>query len=170
MSHRVFHPYTWAGARRGAVARFPRLMFGRCVLRRRGWAIPREQLPQRGAQETDGAYFLRVRRWQRQLGLPDEVFVHEPPLWGNLKETIAPKRVWHGHKPQYLHFGSYLFISLFAKIAPDVAGDLYIEEMLPDRSHWSALKMTRAAQYVTEFWISRRGRGSEEDDRDANER
>jgi len=74
--YRPFDPQAWGTEEtsKPSLLRYPRLTFGNCIVRRRGWLIPRSELPLRAATETDFDYFVRVRRWQKQVGLPDEVF------------------------------------------------------------------------------------------------
>ena len=60
----------------GHVVHRPRLTYrGRLVLARRRWTLPQALFPGRDRQESEAGYFLRIRRWREELGLPEEVFV-----------------------------------------------------------------------------------------------
>lgn len=139
--NKPFDPYSWKTTfeSQGKVTTFPRLRFGNCVIRRRAWSVSKEALPQRNPQETDFTYILRIRRWQREVGLPDEVFVRARTLEECISEAEGRigKRNRTLHKPQYIHFGNWFLVSVLADLLGEVVSHLYVEEVLPD---WSALK------------------------------
>jgi len=60
-----------------AIRIHPRVVFAdRIVLSRKTWFIPQHALPFRSPGENTWAYFVRVNTWRRELGIPDEIFVH----------------------------------------------------------------------------------------------
>lgn len=149
---RFFEPYLWRNESDAprTVEHFPRIKFGTCILRRRGWSIPVEMLPQRRNQERDFQYYARVRQWQRSLGLPDEVFVRAASLleWKNQTLQSRDRQTWNRRKPQYIHFGNYFLIELFEKAVQETRTRLYVEEMLPDQKSWSGSPLRRPSEFV----------------------
>lgn len=155
--YKPFDPNSWATNKEhsSSVIQFPRLVWGNCVVRRRTWSVPRQDLPQRTANETDFDYFVRIRRWQKQLGLPDEVFARARsfkrriPLSGDLPEQR--NRILH--KPQYVHFGNYLLVDLLERLFQESGNELNIEEALPDAANWAQQHITRPVEFVVDNFI-----------------
>lgn len=139
--NKPFDPYSWqtTSGQQDRITTFPRLRFGNCVIRRRGWSVPLGALPQRDPKETDFTYLLKIRRWQKQVGCPDEVFVRARTLEECIYRTEGRigKRNRTLHKPQYIHFGNWFLVDVLADLLGEVVSHLYVEEMLPD---WKALK------------------------------
>jgi hypothetical protein len=53
---------------------------GRVVLARRRWQVPKELFPQRAADETASAFFIRANRWRMENGLPESSYLRIIPL------------------------------------------------------------------------------------------
>lgn len=61
----------------------PRVTYERTVvLARRTWVIPQALFPLQKAGEQDAEYFLKVHRWRRVHGIPEQVFLRVFPLPG----------------------------------------------------------------------------------------
>lgn len=150
-----FDPYSWTLDQQQDVMRFPRLIFGKCILRRLGWSVRRDALPHRDSKETDFEYFKRVRHWQRKLGLPDEVFVraqrYEECIRAPRKSSNQKNR--NLYKPQYIHFASYFMVDLLAGLFKETLTHFYIEEALPDRNCWDDLKLQRPIEFVLDGYV-----------------
>jgi len=148
----LFHPYYWeSGSRvRAAVEKFPRLCFGRCILRRKGWSVARDSLVQRIPGMSDPEYFFSARRWQLGIGLPNEVFVFaETPGEARPENgNRLSRRAWNNRKPQYIHFGNHFLLQVLEKFIDETQGRLYFEEMLPDRTSWRRWNFQRPTEYV----------------------
>jgi Lantibiotic dehydratase, N terminus len=155
--YKPFDPYSWDLRREGqrTVIRFPRLSFGRCILRRLGWSVLREGLPQRDSKESDFAYFLRVRRWQRQLELPDEVFARARTFKECLPRSDEPAnhKSRNLFKPQYIHFGNYFLADILGGLFKETSTQLYIEEMLPEWSSLKNWKLQRPVEFVVDACV-----------------
>lgn len=116
----------------------PRVTIDRLVLSRESW-----QLPVSGAGwaliKDESARYLQARRWRRECGLPERVFVSVPVE----------------DKPTALDFGSLALVNLLAKLirrtaAADPAGSVRITEMLPDL-HQLWLIDAEGERYSSEF-------------------
>ncbi len=121
----------------------PRREEGRLVLRRARWRVPLYLFPLREPGETDYAYFCRVKRWQKENGIPDEVFLSGERSRFSFE---AKKR-----KPMWLSFNS--FHSIEAAVQSVVQDDLLcvsLTEALPARSeHW--FEDEDGLRYATEY-------------------
>lgn len=150
----LFNPYWWPRppSENSGVVHFPRLRFGRCIVRRRAWAIPKEQLPIRQRNESDVFYFSRVRAWQKTLGLPEQVFVREAEAqkWITGVQQKPGRKQWLKHKPEYVHFGNFFLLQVFEKLVADVER-LYVEEMLPGPESWQHWGMSRPMEFVVDL-------------------
>jgi Lantibiotic dehydratase, N terminus len=148
----LFHPYHWELEDRvpAAVEEFPRLSFGRCILRRKGWSVARDSLVRRTPGMSDAEHLFSARRWQRSIGLPDEVFVFaETPGGARPENANSPsRRAWNNRKPQYIHFGNHFLLQVLEKFVDETQGRLYFEEMLPDRASWRRWNLQRPTEYV----------------------
>lgn len=95
----------------------PRITVDKVVLCREKWRIPSTSVPFAKCKD-EARRFVLARRWQRELGLPDQVFV-------------TPTG---GAKPVYIDFDSPVYVSLFAKFVRRAAAEasvLTVAEMLP---------------------------------------
>lgn len=149
---RFFEPYLWRNESNAppTVEHFPRIRFGTCVLRRRGWSIPVEMLPRRYNQERDFQYYARIRQWRKTFGIPDEVFVRTASLleWKSQTLQNRDRQTWNRRKPQYIHFDNYFLVELLEKAVQETRTRLYIEEMLPDQESWSGSPLQRPSEFV----------------------
>jgi Lantibiotic dehydratase, N terminus len=157
ISSRPFHPFSWSlPAQEESVRCLPRMVFGRCILRRRAWLILREALPLRAGQDTDFGYFLQVRRWQRTMGIPDEVFATiEPYAGGESEAHEGSRQSWNRRKPQYIDFRNFFLVDVLAKLISEVRTRLYIEEMLPGRTDWDHWSLHRPTELILNFLVAR---------------
>jgi hypothetical protein len=114
----------WAGVPvsegRGGVRTRPRLRYRTVVLSRRSWAVPSDRLPQRRPGTSDAAWLLSWRTWQREHGLPDEVFA----------AAGTPVR-FGSAKPHHVDFRSYHSLTALEHLAGAADGEVRFEEMLP---------------------------------------
>lgn len=155
ISSRPFHPFSWAlPAQKESIRSVPRMIFGHCILRRRAWLIVRDALPQRASRDTDFGYFLQVRRWQRRIGIPDEVFATvEPFADGESQAHERSRQSWNRRKPQYIDFRNFFLVDLLAKLISEVKTRLYIEEMLPGRTDWDHWNVYRPTEFILNFLV-----------------
>lgn len=153
---RPFDPRNWGPmpSTLPDVARFPRLVFGRCVARRRGWLIRKAALPGRMPGEQPFPYFKRVRKWQRELELPDEVFVRVRALGerGD-QDGMDARSSGLPHKPQYVDFRNYFLVESLDDLFKDVLTAAYFEEALPSLEDWAALDRGRAMEMAVDVRI-----------------
>jgi hypothetical protein len=148
----LFHPHHWliTNGSRAAIERFPRLIYGRCILRRKGWSVLHDELPPRNRDANDLEHFLLMRRWQQNVGLPDEVFVflEKPDAEGSPTEHAAGRNAWNNRKPQYIDFRNYFLVQILEKIISSTTGRLYFEEMLPSGESWNYWNFHRPTEFV----------------------
>jgi hypothetical protein len=103
----------------------PRIRFANVVLQRRSWTVEADRLPARQPEDTDAAWFLCWRSWQRAHGLPEQVFAR-------YSGGTDPKQpAWRESKPNYVDFGSFHSLVVFDHQARSVGGRIRMEEMLP---------------------------------------
>jgi hypothetical protein len=154
VSSKPFHADSWSlDDQEQALEHYPRLVFGDCVVRRRGWAIRRDALPLRTPRESDLEYFWRVRRWRLECGLPEEVFSRARAYAESMHDAKSGRRRWISHKPQYVDFRSYLFVDILERLMTDVKRRLYVEEMLPGRADWGAMGLPRPIEVVVDVCL-----------------
>jgi hypothetical protein len=158
--HRLRVPWYNPALPPSPVVHRPRVVFERrVVLARRAWKLPAALLPGMGRDLSPAHAFRRLDAWRRSLGMPRDVFftVLPParPSGGEAAgaaagvEPASPgTRRLASKKPQYLSFGSSLSSQLLLDAAEGHAGDLVIEEMLPDPP---MLARRDGRPYVTEL-------------------
>lgn len=116
------------------IQHYPRVVYNQqIVLQRRHWRVRLKDTPQREPLEIDAAYALRLLRWCRQLGIPNEVFVvlnQERDGYQPTSDQLQ-KLTRDDYKPQYIDFGHPLLVLLFEKMLAKAPGGYRIEEMLP---------------------------------------
>ncbi|WP_017573702.1 lantibiotic dehydratase, partial [Nocardiopsis halotolerans] len=134
----------WAGTGQPVpqqgVTPYPRLVLGDLVLQRRMWKMSVADFPERDPGRDDAEYFLRVRRWQRDLGLPERIFAQidnaatrsgavesEEPV----QEGGGTKRA-AGRKPLPVDFGSWHSVQLLEQMVLAASSRLVLTEALPD--------------------------------------
>ena len=126
---------------RARVRRYPRIGFGKVVLHRTRWYVPRAAIPQQGPQESDARYLTRLNIWRLDEALPETAFFHEQPQRSIYEhatdsEEWRQRFSWTRSKPQFIDFRSGLFVRYFAKWlrTADPDSDVYLEEVLPEFS------------------------------------
>ena len=138
------------------IRQFPRVVYnGQIVLQRRHWRIRVEDTPQREPLENEAAYALRLRRWCRQVGIPNEVFVvlNEDRDGYPLTSEQHRKLTRDDYKPQFIDFGHPLLILLFEKMLAKAPGGYRIEEMLPGSDHLALLdKMPIVSECLVQWY------------------
>ncbi len=92
----------------------PRVVLGDVVVRRRSWVLEAGRLRACRAQPDSAERLAWVRRIQRELGMPDRVFVKSP---------AEPK-------PIFVDFTSFFLVEILYKLAQE-APALSVTEMLP---------------------------------------
>ncbi|HSG38890.1 MAG TPA: lantibiotic dehydratase [Thermoanaerobaculia bacterium] len=138
----------------GRVVHRPRVSYrGRLVLARRRWTLPQALFPGRDRREGEAAYFLRIRHWREELGLPEEVFVRIVDPGG--ERRVLLDKMWPGQmppgrtppgklpglrdhlgKPQYVDFRNPLLVDLFGRMTENLEKfEVILEERLPGRDH-----------------------------------
>jgi hypothetical protein len=113
-------------------------------LRRKGWSVLPEVLPRRTHAEGDFHYFLRVQRWRRDFGIPNEGFV----LAGESSPDRDSRKTWNSRKPQYIHFENSFFLDVFSQLVADTTKRIYIEEVLPHRTEWKRHHYRRTMEAI----------------------
>jgi len=152
---RPFHPYNWISVtQKKPVEAFPRLVFGRCILRRKAWSVLPDHLPHMKQDETDFAYFLRVQQWRRNLGIPEEVFVFTELFADDEPAEPVSRKAWNRRKPQYVHFQNFFLVNVFAKLIADTKKRLYVEEALPRREQWERRGSKRTTEVILNLCIA----------------
>lgn len=120
----------------GGATVLPRIVYeNRIVLRRKAWQIAKDQLPCRGAAESDQEYFSRANLWRHGLGMPDEIFVKGAQ-----------------RKPQYVSFRNPFLVAVLASVIRGCQ-ELHVEEMLPDSSQLDATA-GRAVEFLAQWHMS----------------
>lgn len=132
-----------------AIIRLPRIRLGNVVLQRQHWRVSPALLPARQDGMTDADRFLSWRRWRRQNGLPERVFVSSAEPSGEDRAGDiegAPLT-----KPQHIDFGSHFSLTLLDSVLRSTPGGLVMTEMLPDLNQlWLRSGDDR---YVTELTL-----------------
>ena len=103
------------------------------IIQRKTWIIDKRYVPMKEDKESDFDYFLKLKKWQLELSIPDNVFISIPK--NNNQENL--KKLGSAdddHKPLYISFRSPLFIKLFLKTIRRSIDQIKIIEMLPDLS------------------------------------
>jgi hypothetical protein len=154
---RPFDPRNWGPipATMPDVMHFPRLVFGRCLARRQAWLIRKAILPRRKAGESPFVYFVRMRKWQQELELPDEMFVRVRGLGERRNEDNGDARSSGlPQKPQYVDFRNYLLLESLDDLFKDVLTAAYFEEALPSVEDWTSLGLGRAVELALDAFLT----------------
>lgn len=131
------------------IRRLPRIRLGNVVLQRQHWRVGPALLPARQDGITDSERFLSWRRWRRENGLPERVFVSSAEPSG--EERAGDVEGAPLTKPQHIDFGSYFSLTLLDSVLRAAAGGLVMTEMLPDLDQlWLRSGSDR---YVTELTL-----------------
>lgn len=128
---------------------FPRLTFGRVTLRRNGWSIACSQFSGKHEGDSDFATFLQMRRLQRTLHLPDEVFVSI-----EMGDERSRKQQRTRDKPQYVHFDNYFLVEVLRNLIRDGSSRIYCEELLPNRISWEKTGVRRPMEIVLDAYLN----------------
>lgn len=143
---------------RTIIRRYPRVTFGRVVLFRRRWYMPRALVPAPTANESDSAYFARFNAWRLTERLPAEFFFREHARISTMEsagdaEGWRQKVSWSRSKPQYISADSPLLIRHLAKWLRNATSenDLYFEEVLPEFS--DSVFASESGRHVTEVVV-----------------
>lgn len=156
-------PDLWAGTghpvpERGVTA-YPRLVLGNLVLQRRMWKLSTADFPRRDPGQDEAAYFLRVRRWQRDTGLPERLFAQidnaaagrgaaeseDTDQGGGTKRAA-------GRKPLPVDFGSWHSVQLLEQMVLAASSRIVLTEALPDTDQlW--LRDEHGRPHVSELLI-----------------
>jgi hypothetical protein len=114
----------------------PRILLDEIVVRRQRWQVDSEALASCRARPDSAALLGAARRFQRQLGMPDRIFVKSP----------------NEIKPIYIDFQSFFLVELLFKLASE-APTLSITEMLPGADElW--LGDAQGGRYTSEIRMS----------------
>jgi len=147
----------------------PRVTYSRfLILSRRLWQVPSDLFPHRLPKEKSCEYFVRVNRWRKENGIPQEVFVRVRPLpqrhqdndkSHESQDSPQNERVENAvmgnvasrdlYKPQYIDFSNPLLVKLFGRMAASLKHFVAnLEERLPSAENLLDYQNNR---YVTEF-------------------
>lgn len=132
----------------------PRVECGRFVLARHTWVIPEGYSLRRQPGEREAAYWLRLRAWQDEAGIPRQFFASPDPTWlQSMLQVLDGTGGQAGRaKPQYFDFDSFLFIRNFEKWAEDVDGTRWsLQEVWPDVG--DAFIFVDGEAHVSEFAV-----------------
>lgn len=152
----AFQPWGRAPApeRTDTVSERPRLRYRDVVLSRRAWIVGVDALPTRAPGESDAAWLLSWRTWQRQHGLPDQVFA-------KFATPSDPRRLaWRAwSKPHHVDFRGYHWLVVLDQLARTGGGAVAFEEMLPaeDQLHVTSSRGHHVAEMTLE--MLRTGKG-----------
>ena len=127
----------------------PRLYFeDTVILKRKTWEIPPAKLPVINAVDDEWDRFLKVKAWQAELSLPDEVFIAVSES-DNEEENIKNK-LGDDRKPQYIHFNNPLLTNLLLKVFSKVSTRLLVHEFLPGGENMMTINGNK---YVSELLV-----------------
>lgn len=131
------------------ITRLPRIRLGNVILQRQHWRVSPALLPARQDGMTDADRFLSWRRWRRENGLPERVFVSSAEPSG--EDRAGDVEGAPLTKPQHIDFGSHFSLTLLDSVLRSAAGGLVMTEMLPDLNQlWFRSGDDR---YVTELTL-----------------
>ncbi|MER5267856.1 lantibiotic dehydratase [Actinosynnema sp. NPDC002837] len=117
----------------------PRVTVDKVVLSREKWRVPSASVPFAKCKD-EALRFVLARRWRRELGLPEQVFV-------------TPVK---GAKPVYIDFDSPVYVNLLAKFArraAETGSVLTVSEMLP-RHNGLWLRDGAGQRYTSELRLA----------------
>ncbi|MGP4104783.1 lantibiotic dehydratase [Nonomuraea sp. KM90] len=138
----------WAGTGRpvpaDGVTAYPRLVLGDLVVQRRMWKLAPAAFPLRDPGHTDSEHLLRVLRWRREHGLPEQVFAQ---VNGRRENGRGPSR-----KPLPVDFGSWLSLRLLDQLARAASSRIVLTECSPGLDElW--LRDEHGRPHVSEYLI-----------------
>jgi hypothetical protein len=100
-----------------------RHILGRVIYRRKNWSFAVEGLRSELAGLSSSQAFAAINRWRDRHKIPDRVYLAEPIPGSGASPHL---------KPQYLDFGSCLFVEIFRSALERGQEKLKIFEALPD--------------------------------------
>lgn len=106
----------------GGGASLERLRLGDVILKRTRWVVPRQGWMERAGDLSDSELLRRIHSWRRERGIPRRTF---------LIEAVHHELAGRVFKPQYMDFGSPLFLSVLRTALKDGQEQLVCEEMVP---------------------------------------
>jgi hypothetical protein len=123
-------------AEKREVRSYPRVTIGRIVVERRRWYVPLAKLREAVGDARDDEALVRLLRFARELGMPDDVFFRprapqEISTDQPVAEQIARNAPWSKEKPQYLSLVSPLRVRAFVAWLGRANEDVVFEEALP---------------------------------------
>jgi len=125
--------------------RFARVSVADVVLQRAMWVVPPVAKPTRERNETETAYFLKMRAWVKAQRLPNQFFVHiAPPVTAGNRGADRDQ-----HKPIFVDTTSLLSLLVFQKEIDKIEDSFWISELLP-----ASLSDTDMDQRQREFPLS----------------
>lgn len=101
------------------------------VLRRKGWVIEKNMIPEQRANESDSIYYLKIKHWLQVHQIPADVFIFLKSSYLPKVDNIEDLTTRDDYKPQYISFDQPFLVKLFKRLIQRAATHLYMEEVLP---------------------------------------
>jgi hypothetical protein len=96
---------------------YPRIYLGTLVVARATWLVGAQHLPKRERTSSPFAYMLKVQRWVRACGLPQQCFIRIPVgFWRSFAKIERSSAFVKDRKPLFIDFGNYFSIMLFEQL------------------------------------------------------
>ena len=86
------------------------------------WTAAASDLPRPVSTGEDPVFYAQMNRWRLAAGIPDRCYAR-------LQVQFDPN--FSRHKPQFIDFGSPLFLRLLASMLQNFQGQISFEEALP---------------------------------------
>ncbi len=127
----------------------PRVVISDLIFQRKTWYAPKALLPEKTSMDEPYDYFVKVSQWQKENGLPNEVFIYVDPYRGaKVDPELGKKLTRDDYKPQYIDFRQPLLVNLFDKLVQKTPMTMKVVEMLPTSDQMLKVDGKR---FVTEF-------------------
>lgn len=122
-----------------ALKMLPRIYFGEhIIIQRKTWILHSAILPNSIKDEWE--YFVAINQFVKENDIPEEVFVTIS------KREIEPKN--DDYKPQYINFGSPVFVKLFKRLTSKAQEKITIVEMLPNSNDIQGIEEKKVREYI----------------------